>query len=121
MAVSASDQSASDLELFGGGQQFDPEVDGRWAEGALHVLQQQADVIPPAGHLTGRRVRVRVRVTGSHDHKVTRQVKSDNGRGHLVGHRSRSQVSSERQRQRSERSDDRGRRQQKRQISADCR
>ena len=40
MAVSASDQSASDLELFGGGQQFDPEVDGRWAEGALHVLQQ---------------------------------------------------------------------------------
>ena len=87
MAVSASDQSASDLELFGGGQQFDPEVDGRWAEGALHVLQQQADVIPPAGHLTGHRVRVRVRVTGSHDHKVTRQAKSDNGRGHLAGHR----------------------------------
>ena len=87
MAVSASDQSASDLEQFGGGQQFDPEVDGRWAEEALHVLPQRADVVPPAGHLTGHRVRVRVRVTGSHDHKVTRQAKSDNGRGHLAGRR----------------------------------
>ena len=37
----------------------------------------------------GHRVRVRVRVTGSHDHKVTRQAKSDNGRGHLAGHRVR--------------------------------
>ena len=86
MTVSASDQSASDLELLDGGQQFDPEVDGRWAEGAIHVLQQQADVVPPAGHLTGHRVRLRVRVPGSHDHKVKRQAKSDNGRGHLAGH-----------------------------------
>ena len=32
---------------------------------------------------------VSVRVTGSHDHKVTRQAKSDNGRGQLAGHRVR--------------------------------
>ena len=112
MAVSESDQSASDLELFGGGQQFDLEVDGRRAEGALHVLQQQADVIPPAGHLTGHRIRVRVRVTGSHDHKVTRQAKSDNGRS-PGGEQGEGHKSAQRERGRGQSgSDDRGRRQQ---------
>ena len=92
MAVSAADQSASDLELLDGGQQFDPEMDGRWAKGALHVLQQQADVVPPAGHLTGHRG---LTITRSHGKlRVTTAEVSSQGQGHKTSsewHRVRSQ------------------------------